>query len=170
MISLKTQTPSHSAHISVELKFSRTYLHNLELLLMRIPHPTPEIKEALHQIKKELNSSVTTRLEDDFEEHHSHQLKKKTPIISKQSQQVSRVGLALAATTLSANASSHWSIRPKRKIHKSLPIMRMSPPLNKTSSSSYFASPSPSTFNKVSTFKVKPDGIYFHTIIATPSF
>ena len=72
-ISLESQSPLPSVYLvyyepaSVELKFSSTYLYDLESLLLRILYPTPEIKEALHEIKKESNSSVTTNLEDTFE-------------------------------------------------------------------------------------------------------
>ena len=34
---------------------------------MRSPYPTPKIKEALHQIKKELNSSETFHYESSSE-------------------------------------------------------------------------------------------------------
>ena len=46
--------------------------------------------------------------------------------------------------------------------------MKIHPPLKKTSSSSYFVPPSPSTPNKVSDFEVKPDISYFPTILVTP--
>ena len=48
-VSLEPQTPSpsrypaHHAPVSVKLKFSRNHLHNLESLLIRIPH-SPHLK------------------------------------------------------------------------------------------------------------------------------
>ena len=48
--------PDEYLPVSGELKFSRTHLHNLESLLMRSPYLAPKMKEALHQIEKELNS------------------------------------------------------------------------------------------------------------------
>ena len=68
----------HSAPTSGELHFLMTYIHELGSLLLRSPHPTPEIKEDLYKIKKELNSSVTTSLKDTVEEHYLHQIKKKS--------------------------------------------------------------------------------------------
>ena len=100
-ISLESQIPPpssypvHPAPISGELKFSRTRLYKLKSLLMRSHHPTPKIKEALHQVKIELNSS------ENFPSETSSQR------ISKQSQQMSRVGLSLVASTLSTNVSSY---------------------------------------------------------------
>ena len=49
---------------------------------------------------------MTTELENAFEEHHLHEIKKKSLRISKQIQQVLRVGLALTAETLSVTISS----------------------------------------------------------------
>ena len=62
---------------------------------MRSTHPIPKTKEALHQIKIELNSSET------FHSEYSSE----TSRISKQSQQILIVGLALVAATLAVNVS-----------------------------------------------------------------
>ena len=111
MISLQPQTlpPSryhaHPVPISGELKFSRTYLHNLESLLVRSPHPKPKIKEAFCQINKESNSSETFHSQSSSE----------TSRISKQSQQFSRECQTLAAAKLSTFFSSQSSLRPKKE-------------------------------------------------------
>ena len=126
---------------------------------MRSAHLTSKIKEALHQIKKELNYSETFQSQSSSE----------TSRISKQSQQISRVSLALTAETLAANVSSHSSLRSKRRTHKSPQVMKIYSPLKKVSSCSYFSSPIPSVSNKASAFKVKPSITYFPTILATPS-
>ena len=47
--------------------------------------------------------------------------------------------------------------------------MKIYPPLRKASSGSYFAPPSPSEFNKVHAFKVKPVIPSFPAIVATTS-
>ena len=53
------RNPDQHSPISGELKFSRTCLNTLESLLMISPHPAPKMKEALHQIKKDLKFSET---------------------------------------------------------------------------------------------------------------
>ena len=52
-------TPSTNRSTSEDLKFSTSYLHALESLLLRCNHPMPEIKESLYAIKRDLNSRTT---------------------------------------------------------------------------------------------------------------
>ena len=119
---------SSSIECAEDLRFSRTYLLNLESILLRSPNPTPKIKEALHMIKRDVNSH-----EDN--DHHSR--------LSKQSQQVSNAGQALVASTLAANASSHSSLRPKRRAHKSPNNVQAHPPVKKLFSSPCFGTNRP---------------------------
>ena len=87
-ISLEPQTlppsrnPAHPGPISGELKLSSAYLHDLESLLMRSPHPTPKIKEAHHQIKKELNPSEIFHSESSLETSRISKKSKKIDIRS----------------------------------------------------------------------------------------
>ena len=76
-ISLEPQTlppsryPEYHVPFSGVLKLSRTYLHNLESLLMIIHNPIPKIKEALHKIKKELKFSATFHSESSLDTFYS---------------------------------------------------------------------------------------------------
>ena len=54
--SISSGVSSCAQSTSEDLRFSRTYLLNLEAILLRSPNPAPEIKEALHIIKKDINS------------------------------------------------------------------------------------------------------------------
>ena len=163
---MSSSVSSSARSTSEDLRFSRTYLLNLESILLRRPNPSPEIKEALHMIKKDINSykkNMPKALDSEFEVADYHNRP------SKQSQRVSRAGQALVASTLAANALSHSSFRPKRRTHKSPGNIQVYPHVKKTSSSSYFMTTSPFTPEKKRGLKSEPSSPpTFPKILSTP--